>query len=132
MNINFSEVLCEDLKDDFEYLGKDQHDFTIKDLIQEDINKAFVFGCCLKGWKNQEMWIPVSIRKYVRHLYETVDKYKAQLDWISSKYSLSKTVTLNDYIKYSEYVLDNLFFDNEEDKLKMALILGLFLNNVKD
>lgn len=128
MEIEFNSIFCADLKDEFEEAGRDKNNFTLKDFINNDVSRAFAFGYCSKNWK-KDLWFPISIRKELRHLYETAQKYQSQLEWVNSSYTLPEKVTVEKYIEYCKYVLETMFFDNDEDLLKVAMILGLSLNN---
>lgn len=42
--IEFNEVFCLDLKDDFEELGRHERNFELDEFIQKDLSRAFAFG----------------------------------------------------------------------------------------
>lgn len=117
--IDVNEIYLLDLKDDFEEIGRGQKNFTVWDFISSDLNRAFGLGCMYNTLVETEMWIPVSIRKFMRHLPETLLIYEPQLEWINSKCS-----EMNDVMQYYSFVLDTMFFESEEDKYKIAIGLG--------
>ena len=41
--IEFNEVFCLDLKDDFEELGRHERNFELDEFIQKDLSRAFAF-----------------------------------------------------------------------------------------
>ena len=48
--IEFNEVFCLDLKDDFEELGRHERNFELDEFIQKDLSRAFAFGYCHLDW----------------------------------------------------------------------------------
>ncbi len=117
--IKMDEIYLADLQDDFEEIGRGQVNFTLDEFLQNDINRAFAFGYACNDWKEKGMWFPVSIRKEIRHLADNTENYNAQLNWLNSK--CDSKIKSEDYV---EYILDNLFYENKKDKIKIAILLG--------
>lgn len=124
--IDINEIYLLDLKDDFEEIGRGQRNFTVWEFINSDLNRAFGLGCIYNTLVETEMWIPVSIRKFMRHLPETLSIYEPQLEWINSKYKETGNI-----MHYYSFVLDNMFFDSIEDKFKVAVGLGNIFTSKK-
>lgn len=125
--IEFNEVFCLDLKDDFEEMGRNQRNFDLDDFIQGDLSKAFAFGYCHLDWMKEKMWFPVSIRKALRHICDGLEDFSPQLKWLNTKYEIAngKTVKIQDY---ANYILDNIFCDDPDTLIKLAIILGTNLS----
>ncbi len=120
--IEFNEIFCLDLKDDFEELGRDGRNFTLDDLIQGDLSRAFAFGYCHFKWIKEKMWFPISIRKTLRHLPYDLNEYIPQLEWLNEKCGMvGKKVKLD---KYATYILENVFCDDYDTLLKIAILVG--------
>ena len=117
--IEFDQIFCEDLRDDFEEAGIINRLFTLEEFIRNDLSRAFAFGYCIIQWKEEGLWIPPSIRKKVRHIQDSLSIYNSKLSWINNR-GEQKTI-----IEYVDYVLANIFFSSEEDKIKVAIALGL-------
>lgn len=128
INIDFSEIYCEDLIDDFEEAGRNERNFTLDEFIQNDYSRAFGLGFCYKDFVDQKMWIPVSIRKSIRHISEDLEEFNPQLEWLNKKYGTGKQVKIRDYVNY---VLNNLFCDDEDILLRIAIVLGMNLRDSK-
>lgn len=114
--INFDSVFLADLKDDFELAGKGEQEFSIYDFINHDLSRAFGVGYGIRDWK---LWIPVTVRKELRHALDNLEQYNPQLKWINSK--ISKEISTEDYINY---IVDNIFCDNELDLINILITLG--------
>lgn len=125
--IEYNELIRDDLYDDLEYLGADRKDFSLNILIGKSINKAFAFGYNYDEWRTQ-LWIPVSIRKRMRHLHEELDKYLPQIKWLNDKLGVTKGKEVNT-IDYTNYILDNMFMENDEDTLLFTIGLARVLKN---
>jgi len=122
--INFDSVFLADLKDDFELAGKGEQEFSIYDFINHDLSRAFGVGYGIRDWK---LWIPVTVRKELRHAIDNLEQYNPQLKWINSK--ISKEISTEDYINY---IVDNIFCDNELDLINILITLGSKLREVND
>lgn len=129
--IEFDQLFCEDLKDDFEEIGRNGRNFELGDFIKNDLSRAFAFGYCYSDWVKEKMWFPVSVRKLLRHLGDDLKDYIPQLTWYNTKY---KVVGQKFKIKdYAEFILTNIFCDDLDDLLKIAIFLGANLKvNISD
>lgn len=114
--INLSDIFLEDLKDDFELAGKGEKEFSIYDFIGGDLSKAFAIGFCINNWK---LWIPITVRKELRHANDNLEVYKPQLKWLSDK--CDPKIKVEDYVNF---VMTNIFCDNSQDLINLALVLG--------
>lgn len=113
--IEFNQIFCEDLKDDFEEAGRHERNFELDEFIQKDLSRAFGY----LDWIKEKMWFPVPIRKALRH---DLEDFAPQLKWLNEKYgAIGKRVRIVDY---ANYILDNIFCDNQDDLLKIAILLG--------
>lgn len=128
--IKYDELLTEDLFDDLEYLGKDRNDFSINILIGKSPLKAFIFGYHYDDWKTK-LWIPISIRKKMRHLHEEINQYLPQIQWLNDKIKMEEGIEV-DVVEYTNYLLDNMFIDNENDLLNLAMGIGRVLKNKRN
>lgn len=125
--IEYNELIRDDLCDDLEYLGKDRNDFTLEHLIGKSINKAFALGYHYDEWKTR-YWIPVSIRKKMRHLHEDINKYLPQIRWLNDRLGIGEGKEVNT-VDYANYILDNVFLDNEEDSLLLTIGIARVVKN---
>lgn len=128
--IEFNTVFGLDLKDDFEELGRGERNFNLDSLIEGNLSRAFAFGYYHLDWVKEGMWFPTSIRKELRHLNDNLERYNSQLNWINSKYSSSESmVNIQDY---ANYVLDNLFCDNHDELVRLAILLGMKIRTINE
>lgn len=117
-----------DLKVDNKYLG-DLHDdvfcnYTehLYKFLNNDPVKAFYFGSLIKKWfKDLDQDRQMLYSKELRHCDDDLEKYKEQILFWSNKYSDSEEI---DLVDFSEYLLNNMFWDKESDIINMALFLG--------
>lgn len=117
-----------DLKVDNKYLG-DLHDdvfcnYTehLYKFLNNDPVKAFYFGSLIKKWfKDLDQDRQMLYSKELRHCDDDLEKYKEQTLFWSNKYSDSEEI---DLVDFSEYLLNNMFWDKESDIINMALFLG--------
>lgn len=112
-----------DLKDDFTMN-------TTEDLYQfidGDPVRAFCLGLNIEEWfgslepKQQYLY-----SKQLRHNKDSLSKYIDQIKYWSEKF-LNENKNENDVVKLSEYILNNMFWEEEEeelDKVKLALSFG--------
>lgn len=113
-------IFLADLKDDFELAGKGEEEFSIYDFIGHDLSRAFGVGYGIKDWK---LWIPVTVRKELRHKTDNILKYQPQLDWINN--NIDKKSMTN--IEYINHVINNIFCNNERDLINIVLSLAELL-----
>lgn len=127
----YNDLIKYDLRDDLEYLGSDRKDFQLNILIGKNISKAFAFGYNFDEFA-QELWIPISIRKKMRHLHEEMDKYMPQLKWLNEKLEITDEGKDVNVIDYTNYILQNAFIDSDEDALNLAIVIGRVLKSQKN
>jgi hypothetical protein len=126
--IDYDDLLIEDLCDEFEYLSKDKEDFSIDRIICKNVNRAFIFGCIYDDLKRQ-FWVPISIRKKMRYLHEEIDMFVPQIKWLNDKYGTEREVDIKEY---ADYILSNVFYDNDNDLLNLAIGIGRVLKQQKN
>ena len=115
--IKFDDIFLADLKDDFELAGKGETEFSIYDFINHDLSRAFGVGFAIPDWK---LWIPIKVRKELRHASDNLKQYDSQMKWLNSKYN-KEPFDVKDYITF---ILNNVFCDDEHDLINIALCLG--------
>jgi hypothetical protein len=126
--IDYDDLLIEDLCDEFEYLSKDKEDFSIDRIICKNVNRAFIFGYIYDDLKRQ-FWVPISIRKKMRYLHEEIDMFMPQIKWLNDKYGTEREVDIKEY---ADYILSNVFYDNDNDLLNLAIGIGRVLKQQKN
>lgn len=91
-------------------------------FLENDPVRAFYFGACIKKWfseLNQERQLLYS--KELRHSSDNLEKYKEQIKFWTEKFSDEEEINM---IEFSEYLLNNMFYDDESDIINLALFLG--------
>ena len=113
-----------DLKDDFTMNNK-------KDLYQfigGDLVKAFYLGVNLTEWFKE---LPAEKQylysKQIRHNKDNLEKYQKQLTFWTDKFS-NKDEEI-DLVDLSEYILNNMIYENNSDEINLALFLGITVGN---
>lgn len=113
-----------DLKDDFTMNDK-------KDLYQfigGDLVKAFYLGVNLTEWFKE---LPAEKQylysKQIRHNKDNLEKYRKQLTFWTDKFS-SKDEEI-DLVDLSEYILNNMIYEDNSDEINLALFLGTTVGN---
>lgn len=124
--IKFNKIFCEDLRDDFEEAGIKNKLFTLEEFIQNDLSRVFALGYCINQWVVEKLWIPPSIRKSIRHISDNLCNYNSQLSWINQKRKFDNIE------EYADFVLTNMFYNSEKDKIKVAIALGMSVRTNKD
>lgn len=120
--INFDEVFCLDLKDDFEEFGRRERDFSLYDFLGGDLSKALAFGFCHLDWIDEKIWFPTTVRKELRHISDGLEEYNPQFTWLNEKYgAVGESVRILDYVNY---IVDNIFCDNFNDLIRLVFMLG--------
>lgn len=115
--IEFNKIFLADLKDDFELAGKGENEFSIYDFIGHDLSRAFGVGYGIKDWK---LWIPITVRKELRHSSDNLEQYNPQIEWISTLVK-GKEMTNEEF---ANFVVDKIFCDDELDLINIVLTLG--------
>lgn len=113
-----------DLKDDFTMNDKkDLYQFINGDLV-----KAFYLGINIDDWfqdlPNEKKYL---YSKQIRHNKDNLEKYQKQLEFWTSKFP-SKTDKI-DLVDLSEYILNNMIYEDDSDEINLAFSLGKLVNN---
>lgn len=113
-----------DLKDDFTMNDKkDLYQFINGDLV-----KAFYLGINIDDWfqdlPNEKKYL---YSKQIRHNKDNLEKYQKQLEFWTSKFP-SKTDKI-DLVDLSEYILNNMIYEDNSDEINLAFSLGKLVNN---
>nr|DAM35259.1 MAG TPA: hypothetical protein [Bacteriophage sp.] len=113
-----------DLKDDFTMNDKkDLYQFIDGDLV-----KAFYLGINIEDWfqdlPNEKKYL---YSKQIRHNKDNLEKYQKQLKFWTSKFP-SKTDEI-DLVDLSEYILNNMIYEDNSDEINLAFSLGKLVNN---
>lgn len=113
-----------DLKDDFTMNDKkDLYQFIDGDLV-----KAFYLGINIDDWfqdlPNEKKYL---YSKQIRHNKDNLEKYQKQLEFWTSKFP-SKTDEI-DLVDLSEYILNNMIYEDNSDEINLAFSLGKLVNN---
>lgn len=113
-----------DLKDDFTMNDKkDLYQFIDGDLV-----KAFYLGINIDDWfqdlPNEKKYL---YSKQIRHNKDNLEKYQKQLEFWTSKFP-SKTDKI-DLVDLSEYILNNMIYEDNSDEINLAFSLGKLVNN---
>lgn len=113
-----------DLKDDFTMNDKkDLYQFIDGDLV-----KAFYLGINIDDWfqdlPNEKKYL---YSKQIRHNKDNLEKYQKQLEFWTNKFP-SKTDKI-DLVDLSEYILNNMIYEDNSDEINLAFSLGKLVNN---
>ena len=115
-----------DLYDDFMINEKkDLYTFLGPDYV-----RAFNLGLRLK------LWFPLLERKQkhlysfqIRHTRELIESYINQILYWTNQYEDKGDVNI---IDISNFIFDNMIWNNEEDQVKVALYLGMVMGDKVD
>ena len=113
-----------DLRDDF-LMNNSQ---KLYEFIGEDPVKAFHLGIYVVKWfelldKKQQYLHS----KLLRHNQEEIEPYMDQLQYRTEQFPHTSKDDQVDMIEMSEYVFNNMVINSEEDKVKVALFLGMIV-----
>lgn len=124
IDLTVNENFIYDLKDDFTMNDK-------KDLYQfigGDLVKAFYLGINLTEWFKE---LPAEKQylysKQIRHNKDNLEKYQKQLTFWTDKFS-SKDKEI-DLVDLSEYILNNMIYEDNSDEINLAFLLGTTVGN---
>lgn len=113
-----------DLKDDF--IMNDKKD--LYQFINGDLVKAFYLGINIDDWfqdlPNEKKYL---YSKQIRHNKDNLEKYQKQLEFWTNKFP-SKTDKI-DLVDLSEYILNNMIYEDNSDEINLAFSLGKLVNN---
>lgn len=103
------------------------YDLNLYQFIDGDPVRAFYFGMCIKKWFNDlDQQRQLLYSKQLRHSSDNLDKYKEQIEFWTKRFSEDEEV---DMLDFSEYLLNNMFYDKEFDLINIALFLGSKIEN---
>lgn len=128
VNLNVDTNYILDLHDDF-VMNKDNN---LYEFIGTDPVLAFYLGANFKKWFEElEKEQQYLYSKQARHNKEHLEKYENQIQFWTKKYPDKKDGVV-DLIPMSEYILNNMFYDEDSeelDKVKLAFFLGNLAEN---
>lgn len=124
INLTVTKDFIYDLKDDFTMNDKkDLYQFIDGDLV-----KAFYLGINIEDWfqdlPNEKKYL---YSKQIRHNKDNLEKYQKQLEFWTNKFP-SKTDEI-DLVDLSEYILNNMIYEDNSDEINLAFSLGKLVNN---
>ena len=107
-----------DLRDDV--FGN--YDKNLYQFVGNDPVRAFYFGMHIIEWfKDLDQQRQLLYSKQLRHVGDELGKYEAQVSFWASKFSKEENINM---FEFSEYLLNNMFYDKESDIINLALFLG--------
>lgn len=96
---------------------------NVRDFITSE-NEAFLLGAYYNEWE-PIFNLPFKLTVYVRHVEERLQKLKSQMEFWANKFTKSQDANQQfNYLKYCNYVLDNLMLEDEEVRKDLCLYLG--------
>lgn len=119
INLTIGPFYLDDLHDDVMM----NTDLNLFEFIDNDPIKAFYMGYKLQEWF-EELSVEQKYlySKQARHIKDGMDKYKEQVNFWSNKYhDNEEDVSIVDY---TEYMLNNMFWEDDEDKIRFAFFFG--------
>lgn len=118
VNLDVDKNYILDLHDDF--FGN--YSKGLYQFIDGDPVTAFYLGMNVNEWfkdLGQERQLLYS--KQLRHSGDNLSKYTKQIEFWYNKFPKDNQI---DVIKLSEYILNNMFWEQDSDIINMALFLG--------
>lgn len=133
MTLDADVLYVQDLRDDFIM----NYDRKLYDFLENDPLKAFYLGIYVNKWfesLNRDQQYLHS--KSLRHVQRDISQYIDQIQYFADKYQeIDDNEDINS-IHLSNYVFDNIiWFNEDEDRVKVALFLGLIVgknSNIKE
>ena len=128
INLKFNEIYLLDLREDILLNVVPMYDF-----LSYDIEKAFWFGYLIHDvFKELKELQPFLYSKPLRHISEEIQSYEKQIEFWDTKhgeFNLDED-PLQEVLSLYEYILNNLFYDNKDDIIKIAVKFGQNLKNL--
>jgi hypothetical protein len=116
MNIEVDQNYIADLHDDF-FMNKNK---DLYQFINDDLTTAFFLGVNVETWfKEIDKEQQYLVSKQIRHNKDFVVPYEEQINYWIQHYRGEDNV-----YKLAKYVIENLFYTSEEDKVKIAFYFG--------
>ena len=128
INLKFNEIYLLDLREDILLNVVPMYDF-----LSYDIEKAFWFGYLIHDtFKELKELQPFLYSKPLRHIAEEISSYEKQIEfWDAKRGEFNpEEDPLQEVLSLYEYILNNLFYDNKDDIIKIAIKFGQNLKNV--
>lgn len=122
MNLDLSQTAVSDLIDKLSYKASTSPEAKLADCIGSP-NEAFILGMYFSDWE-YSIAMPHFLRIDVRHVTDSLKAAVPQFQFWTKKY-LDEGNNPNEYLKYSSYILDNMFFDKKDKDLSMELAVYL-------
>lgn len=127
ISLEIDNLFVPDLHDDFIMNEK----LKLFEFIEEDVKKAFYLGMYITKWwdsldKNQQYLHSKELR---HNGPDYISKYQEQIKFWSEKYKGEEDI---DMIDLAQYLLNNIFYNDEFDKVRLALHLGMVVGTKID
>ena len=107
---------CPDLHDDFVM----NYDYDLYEFTEDDPVRAFYLGVHIQEWfpelEKEQKYL---YSKQLRHIKDNLDT--EQIEYWIHKFSDSEEIEL---AEMSEYVINNMFYTEEIDRINLALFFG--------
>lgn len=84
--------------------------------------EAFIIGMYYQAWAT-EVDIPYYVRSYIHRIEKVIEPYLQQISFWTDKYTNNGEKEIENYIRYYEYLLDNVML-NDAPQLALAAYLG--------
>ena len=98
------------------------YDKNLYQFVGNDPVRAFYFGMYIIKWfKDLDQQRQLLYSKQLRHVNDELSKYEGQVNFWASKFSKEEDINM---IEFSEYLLNNMFYDKDSDIIDLALFLG--------
>lgn len=126
IDIRYTEIEMLDFRDLLEKYSLNKTDYgvyNIFDLSDKGLARAVMFGEYYQEWSAM-MWISYSMRKWYRHLSETLKGETVQLEFLKDKFIDSLKENKFDYYKFICYVLTNYETEHKDLLISVAAFLG--------
>lgn len=125
IDLKINNLFIPDLKDDFIM----NRDLDLYEFINNNPIIAYYLGNNITEWftlldKEQQYLYS----KQIRHCKDNLNKYEKQIQFWTKKFA-NGNEDINT-VELSEYILNNIFIDNNEDFINLAFFLGKTTYNV--
>lgn len=124
ISLEVNQLYVPDLHDDFIM----NENLKLFQFIDKDPIKAFYLGMYVTKWWDKldkdQMYLH---SKELRHNGpDYIAKYQDQIEYWSKKYDGEEDI---DMIKLAEFLLNNIFYQEEDDQVRLALHLGMAIGS---
>ena len=119
IDLLIDELFIPDLKDDFIM----NNELDLYEFIDNDPVTAYYLGYNITDWfpllEKEQQYL---YSKQIRHCRDNLEKYDKQIKFWTKKFANGDDeVDLNEL---AEYILNNIFIDNDKDLINLAFFLG--------